>query len=226
MLTQRNGGWPLTMFLTADQLPFFGGTYFPDQPKYGMPGFADLLKRVREFYDQHPDDIRAQGEQLTQALARTTPRPESHPSQFSRAPLDDAEAYFASAFDRDRGGLTGAPKFPHPDSLELLLRRFAAAGDRESLDLATLTLRKMAHGGIYDQVGGGFARYSVDADWAIPHFEKMLYDNAWLLRLYADAWAITRNPLFERVCDETAALGHAGDAVARRRLLLVARCRL
>src|SRR5258706_414050 len=163
MLTQRNGGWPLTMFLTADQLPFFGGTYFPDQPKYGMPGFADLLKRVREFYDQHPDDIRAQGEQLAQALARTTPRPASHPSQFSRAPLDDAEAYFASAFDRDRGGLTGAPKFPHPDSLELLLRRFAAAGDRgreapvrnnTSLDLATLTLRKMAQGGIYDQVGG------------------------------------------------------------------------
>src|SRR5258706_5196176 len=205
MLTQRNGGWPLTMFLTADQLPFFGGTYFPDQPKYGMPRFPDLLKRVREFYDQHPDDIRAQGEQLAQALARTTPRPASHPSQFSRAPLDDAEAYFASAFDRDRGGLTGAPKFPHPDSLELLLRRFAAAGDRESLDLATLTLRKMAQGGIYDQVGGGFARYSVDADWAIPHFEKMLYDNAWLLRLYADAWSITRNPLFERVCDETAA---------------------
>ena len=215
MLTQRNGGWPLTMFLTPEQLPFFGGTYFPDKPRYGMPGFPDLIRRVREFYDQHPDDIREQGEQLAQALARTAPQAASHPSQFSRAPLDDAAAYFASAFDRDRGGLTGAPKFPHPDSLEFLLRRFAASGDRRgreapardttALELATLTLRKMAHGGIYDQVGGGFARYSVDADWAIPHFEKMLYDNAWLLRLYADAWAITRNPLFERICDETAA---------------------
>ena len=120
------------------------------------------------------------------------------------APLDDAAQYLAQAFDSVEGGFSGAPKFPHPDTIELLLRRFAALGDPAALERATLTLRKMAEGGIYDQVGGGFARYSVDERWAIPHFEKMLYDNGWLMRLYADAWAITREPLFERVCVETA----------------------
>jgi uncharacterized protein YyaL (SSP411 family) len=205
MLTQRSGGWPLTMFLTPDQLPFFGGTYFPNTQRYGMPAFPDLLQRVRQFYDEHPADIRAQGEQLTAALARTVPDEAAHPSEFSAEPLDLAAQYLKGAFDREHGGFSGAPKFPHPDTLELLLRRYAAKGDREALDLATFTLRKMAEGGIYDQVGGGFARYSVDAEWAIPHFEKMLYDNGWLMRLYADAWAVTREPLFAKVIVETAA---------------------
>ena len=204
MLTQRNGGWPLTMFLTPDQMPFFGGTYFPDRPKYGMPGFGDLLLRVRTFYDENPDDIRAQGEQLVQALARTSPSAAGMPD-FDALPLDEAATYLAHAFDSVEGGFSGAPKFPHPDTIELLMRRFAALGDRASLERALLTLRKMAEGGIFDQLGGGFARYSVDERWAIPHFEKMLYDNGWLLRMYADAWAITRDPLFKRVCEETAA---------------------
>ncbi|MGZ5097844.1 MAG: thioredoxin domain-containing protein [Usitatibacter sp.] len=205
MLTQKNGGWPLTMFLTPDKMPFFGGTYFPNEPRYGMPGFPDLLKRVREFYDTHPDDIREQNAQLAQALSRTQPIGATHPSQLARGPLDAAAEYLKQAFDRKHGGFSGAPKFPHPDTIELLLRRYAAKGDEEALELATFTLRKMAQGGIYDQVGGGFARYSVDDEWAIPHFEKMLYDNGWLLRLYADAWAVTREPLFEKVCVETAA---------------------
>ena len=206
MLTQRNGGWPLTMFLTPDQLPFFGGTYFPNAPRYGMPAFGDLLQRVRHFYDENPGDIRAQGEQLAAALARTVPKvTTTEPALFSAEPLDEAADYLRAAFDREHGGFSGAPKFPHPDTIELLLRRWAATGDPQALELATFTLRKMAQGGLYDQVGGGFSRYSVDAEWAIPHFEKMLYDNAWLLRLYADAWAITRDPLFERVCIETAA---------------------
>jgi uncharacterized protein len=205
MLTQRSGGWPLTMFLTPDQLPFFGGTYFPSEPRYGMPGFPDLLKRVRDFYDKHPDDIREQGAQLATALSRMQPSSQAHPSQLSREPLDAAARFLDEAFDREHGGFSGAPKFPHPDTLELLLRRYASKADREALGLAAFTLRKMARGGIYDQVGGGFARYSVDAQWAIPHFEKMLYDNGWLLRLYADAWAATRDPEFERVCVETAA---------------------
>jgi uncharacterized protein YyaL (SSP411 family) len=206
MLTQRNGGWPLTMFLTPDQLPFFGGTYFPNTPRYGMPGFGDLLQRVRQFYDENPDDIRAQGAQLAEALGRTVPKGAgAGREQFSADPLDEAADYLKAAFDREHGGFSGAPKFPHPDTIELLLRRHAAIGEPEALELATFTLRKMALGGLYDQVGGGFSRYSVDAEWAIPHFEKMLYDNAWLLRLYADAWSITRDPLFERVCAETAA---------------------
>src|SRR5213083_1908080 len=177
MLTQRNGGWPLTMFLTPDQLPFFGGTYFPNTPRFGMPGFGDLLKRVRHFYDENPDDIRAQGEQLSAALARTAPRGAAEPAEFSGDPLDAAADYLAAAFDREHGGFSGAPKFPHPDTIELLLRRYAALGEPQALELATFTLRKMAEGGIYDQVGGGFARYSVDDRWTIPHFEKMLYDN-------------------------------------------------
>jgi uncharacterized protein YyaL (SSP411 family) len=203
LLTQRNGGWPLTMFLTPDQLPFFGGTYFPDRPKYGMPGFGDLLERVRAFYDENPADIRSQGEQLVQALGRMSPRA-TGVTELSAAPLDEAAAYLAEAFDSVEGGFSGAPKFPHPDTIELLLRRYAALGDPSALERATLTLRKMAEGGIYDQVGGGFARYSVDDRWAIPHFEKMLYDNGWLIRLYADAWAVTRDALFEKVCAETA----------------------
>jgi uncharacterized protein YyaL (SSP411 family) len=206
LLTQRTGGWPLTMFLTPDQLPFFGGTYFPNVPRYGMPGFPDLLQRVRAFYDENPDDIRQQGEQLAQALARMQPRSAAGDAPaLTRAPLDLAVEFVRQAFDREYGGFSGAPKFPHPDSIELLLRRYADSGDPEALELATFTLSKMAAGGIYDQVGGGFARYSVDAEWTIPHFEKMLYDNGWLLRLYADAWAVTRDPLFARVCDETAA---------------------
>jgi len=205
LLTQRNGGWPLTMFLTPDQLPFFGGTYFPSTPRYGMPGFPDLIRRVREFYDSHPNDVRAQGEELAQALARMQPGRGAHPSSFSREPLEAANEFLGQALDRVNGGFSGAPKFPHPDTIEFLLRRYASSKDIDALESAVLTLRKMAEGGIYDQLGGGFARYSVDAVWAIPHFEKMLYDNAWLLRLYADAWAITRDPLFERICSETAA---------------------
>ena len=203
MLTQRSGGWPLTMFLTPDQLPFFGGTYFPSAPRYGMPGFPDLLQRVRRFYDEHPDDIRKQGAEVARALQSTQPRGPAHPSQLDGKPIDEAVHYLKQAFDRVNGGFSGAPKFPHPDTLELLMRRFASHGDREALELATFTLTRMAMGGIYDQIGGGFARYSVDAQWEIPHFEKMLYDNGWLLRLYADAWTLTRAPLFERVVKET-----------------------
>jgi len=164
LLTQRNGGWPLTMFLTPDQLPFFGGTYFPSTPRYGMPGFPDLIRRVREFYDSHPSDVRAQGEELAQALARMQPGRGAHPSSFSRAPLEAANEFLGQALDRVNGGFSGAPKFPHPDTIEFLLRRYASSKDIDALESAVLTLRKMAEGGIYDQLGGGFARYSVDAE--------------------------------------------------------------
>jgi uncharacterized protein len=205
MLTRRNGGWPLTMFLTADQVPFFGGTYFPNTARHGMPGFPDLLKRVRQFHDQNPADIQETGRQLAEALARMDPVPAPGTEPWSREPLDDAADQLMEAFDHEHGGFTGAPKFPHPDMVELLLRRHGRdRRDEEALRMAAFTLRRMAEGGIYDQVGGGFARYSTDAEWAIPHFEKMLYDNGWLLRIYADAYAVTREPLFESVCMETA----------------------
>ena len=205
MLTQRNGGWPLTMFLTPDQVPFFGGTYFPKTARYGLPGFPDLLQRVREYYDGSGDEIREQNAQLVAALARTGPKAGAHASDLSSAPLDAAFEFLRETFDAEYGGFGGAPKFPHPDSIELLLRRFAAKADREALRMATHTLARMAEGGIFDQLGGGFARYSVDDEWAIPHFEKMLYDNGWLMRLYADAWALTREPLFQRAVAESAA---------------------
>jgi uncharacterized protein len=204
MLTGRNGGWPLTMFLTPDQLPFYGGTYFPNVQRYGMPAFPDLLKRVRAFYDQHPGEVREQGAELSAALARTSPGG-AHLTELGAEPLDAAADALAHSFDARHGGFGGAPKFPHPDSIELLLHRYASRGDERALEMAVLTLRRMAEGGIYDQLGGGFARYSVDERWAIPHFEKMLYDNGWLLGLYADAWTLTREPLFARVCDETCA---------------------
>jgi len=209
MLTQRSGGWPLTMFLTPDQVPFFGGTYFPKTQRYGMPAFPDLLQRVREYYDAHPEEIREQKQQIAAALERTQPRAQEREVELTREPLDLAYEQLAESFDAENGGFHGAPKFPHAETIDFLLRRHAAEPDtpfgRRALEMANVTLTRMAQGGICDQVGGGFARYSVDASWTIPHFEKMLYDNAWLLRVYADAWAITRDDLYARVCEETAA---------------------
>src|SRR4051794_2903735 len=144
MITQRNGGWPLTMFLTPDQLPFFGGTYFPNVSRYGMPAFPDLLKRVRQYYDEHRDDARANGEQVVDALARSLPRGAAHAADFDGEPLDAAAEQLADSFDAVNGGFSGAPKFPHPDSIELLVRRWARTGDRAALEQATFTLRKMA----------------------------------------------------------------------------------
>ena len=205
MLTQRNGGWPLTMFLAADQVPFFGGTYFPKTARYGLPGFGDLLVRVRAFHDEKRGDIDQQRGELLAALVRTQPQSGALPASFESAPLDGLIAFLGVAFDRELGGFGAAPKFPHPDSIGACLRHFAATGDANALHMATFTLAKMAEGGIFDQLGGGFARYSVDEEWAIPHFEKMLYDNGWLIGLYADAWALTKDPLFKRTVEETAA---------------------
>src|SRR5689334_12696379 len=137
LLTQRTGGWPLTMFLTPDQLPFFGGTYFPSTPRYGMPGFPDLLQRVRAFYDEHPGDIRAQGEQLAQALSRMQPPAGGSTSDFSPDLLDAADEFLRQSFDPENGGFHGAPKFPHPDTIELMLRRYAARKDVDALERAT-----------------------------------------------------------------------------------------
>jgi hypothetical protein len=205
MLTQRAGGWPLTMFLTPDQVPFFGGTYFPKVPRYGLPGFVDLMRRVRAYHDEKRGDIEAQNGELVAALSRMQPRSGAHPSEFSDAPLAEAIATHEGNFDRERGGFGRAPKFPHPDAIEACLRHHARTGDARALEMATTTLARMAAGGLFDQLGGGFARYSTDDDWAIPHFEKMLYDNGQLVRLYADAWAITGEALFARAVEETAA---------------------
>jgi uncharacterized protein len=205
MLTQRNGGWPLTMFLTPDQIPFFGGTYFPKTPRYNLPGFPEILTRVATFYRTHRLDLAKQNASLQSALDDMLPVPQAE--TLAAAPLAQALADLAERFDPTNGGFGGAPKFPHPTELEFCLRRNASGtgADAQALHIATHTLRKMADGGIYDQLGGGFARYSVDQHWSIPHFEKMLYDNGPLLRLCADAWVITHEPRFAAVVAETAA---------------------
>jgi uncharacterized protein YyaL (SSP411 family) len=201
MLTRRGGGWPLTMFLSPDGTPFFGGTYFPKEPRYGLPGFADLCQRVTEAYRDRRADITAQAAEVREALADTVPEPAATAVAFDAAPLAAAEALLARGFDSRYGGFGGAPKFPHPTDLAFLLSR----GDEASRQMALTTLTRMSEGGIYDQIGGGFCRYSVDERWEIPHFEKMLYDNAPLLALCADAWAQSGDPLYARVADETAA---------------------
>ncbi len=204
MLAQRPGGWPLTMFLTPDGAPFFGGTYFPKEPRYNLPGFPQLLERVAQIYREHRDEIGRQNETILASFESMQPGAPAHHSELSAAPIAAALRSLKASFDSRYGGFGGAPKFPHPADLEFCLRRSTAAGDGAAERVATYTLERMALGGIYDQIGGGFSRYSVDAQWQIPHFEKMLYDNGPLLRLYSDAWAVTRNPLFARVAEETA----------------------
>ncbi|MBL8519857.1 MAG: thioredoxin domain-containing protein [Betaproteobacteria bacterium] len=210
LLTQRNGGWPLTMFLTADTTPFFGGTYFPKTARYGLPGFGDLLTRVAQYHREQPDEIRAQNGRLQQALAaQHAVAPPA--GALDRAPLEQGWREMHASFDPHWGGFGQAPKFPHPEMIEFCLRRAALQHDDEARHVACHTLEMMCRGGLFDQVGGGFARYSVDAEWAIPHFEKMLYDNGPLLRLLGDAHRITRDgrqqALFRRCAVATAEWG-------------------
>lgn len=201
MLAQRPGGWPLTMFLTPDGTPFFGGTYFPKQARHGLPGLPDLLERVAGAFRERRADIEAQNREVVAALERTLPQAGEGESDFNTDILAQAMAELDSSFDRRRGGFGGAPKFPRPGDLDFLLRRHAASGDRDAREMALSTLTRMAEGGIHDQLGGGFYRYSVDATWTIPHFEKMLYDNGQLLGLYADAWNLDRHPLFAQAAE-------------------------
>ena len=210
LLTQRSGGWPLTVFLTPDDhAPFFAGTYFPPEPRHGMPSFRELMQRIVDFLGEHREDILRQNSSLIDALA-TINRSDSHAAMINSQPLDVVRQQLEQSFDERHGGFGEAPKFPRPTNIESLLRhwdgtREAGMADRRSLHMAVFTLEQMAQGGMYDQLGGGFCRYSVDDRWMIPHFEKMLYDNGALLALYAEAWAITGNALFRRVCEQTAA---------------------
>ncbi|MDP1957215.1 MAG: thioredoxin domain-containing protein [Rhodocyclaceae bacterium] len=201
MLTGRHGGWPLTMFLAPDGTPFFGGTYFPKEARYGLPGFVGLCRQVADIWRTRRDDVAAQNSELCRALAEQT-AVATGPARLDASPGAAFCAMLLHNFDPDWGGFGGAPKFPHPTDLAFLLSR---PNDPAAHEAALFTLRRMAVGGIYDQLGGGFCRYSVDEQWEIPHFEKMLYDNGPLLGLYADAWAATGAPEFRRVAEATAA---------------------
>ncbi|HEX7250982.1 MAG TPA: thioredoxin domain-containing protein [Burkholderiales bacterium] len=197
MLAQRGGGWPLTMFLSPDGTPFWGGTYFPKSARYGLPGFVEILERIAAVWREQRAAIGEQGEQLRLAFARLQPRPARGGTALDAEPVHAALEALRASFDPRHGGFGGAPKFPHPTDLELCLRQGETG-------IAATTLLHMCEGGIYDQLGGGFCRYSVDAQWSVPHFEKMLYDNGPLLALLADAWLVTGNAAFARCAGDTA----------------------
>ena len=204
LLTQRAGGWPLTVFLTPDtQVPFFAGTYFPLTPRYQMPAFKDVLRYIAKFYHDNKQALAEQNQSLLNTLESLVPKTYSDGVEFNTLPIQNAVNNIKMDFDRSNGGFGAAPKFPHPMYLELLLQQ--SLQDKSLLSMVVTSLIKMAEGGLYDQLGGGFYRYSVDAEWRIPHFEKMLYDNAQLLSLYAQAYVVTRNPLFLRIAQETGA---------------------
>ena len=210
LITQRGGGWPLTMFLDGDdQRPFFGGTYFPKEARYGMPAFGDLLKKIAAYYADNRDDVRQQSARLLEVFDRIEPAPADADKAFDDGPLAKARETFEQTFDREFGGFGAAPKFPHPTTLDRLLRHWRntandAEPDVEALFMAALTLARMAEGGLFDHVGGGFYRYSVDRHWQIPHFEKMLYDNGPLLAIFAQASIATGEALFAAAANATA----------------------
>jgi uncharacterized protein YyaL (SSP411 family) len=203
-----HGGWPLNVFLTPEQVPFYGGTYFPPSERPGMPAWTQVLQAIAETWRERKDEIRAGGEQLRERLGGgATLQPSHEPIQAGA--LDEAVAQLRASFDSVQGGFGGAPKFPQAPMLEFLLARALARAPEEGeptgaeAQMALFTLRAMASGGIHDQVGGGFHRYAVDATWTVPHFEKMLYDNALLARAYLHGYRLSDDPELARVCRDT-----------------------
>jgi uncharacterized protein YyaL (SSP411 family) len=196
----EQGGWPLTMFLTPDGAPIWGGTYFPPTARYGRPAFTDVLREIARIFHEEPAKVDHNRGLLLQRLSRPA---DAGSVPLDRSLLDQAAERLLGLMDRTRGGVRGAPKFPQASLLKLLWRAGTRSGQPDRHDAVLLTLRNIANGGIYDHVGGGFARYSVDDRWLVPHFEKMLYDNAQLIELLAHAYAETRDPVFRVRIDET-----------------------
>jgi hypothetical protein len=196
------GGWPMSVFLTPDLEPFFGGTYFPPQDRHGMPGFSRVLSAIAEAYRERRDEVVQQGRQLGTHL-REQLEVQPGRTDVERRQLEGAVTRLAASFDPEHGGFGGAPKFPAPMTLEFLLRAGRRTKDASVLRMVTHTLDRMAAGGIHDQIGGGFARYSTDARWLVPHFEKMLYDNAQLAHAYLEAFRATGEPRYADVARRT-----------------------
>ena len=197
-----HGGWPMTVFLTPDLVPFYGGTYFPPTDRHNLPGFPRVLAAVGDAYRQDPEGVAQTAASVLKELRRMSTTNESSVA-LTVATLDLAYGGIARNYDRRFGGFGAAPKFPAPMTLEFLLRTHLRTSDGAALEMVTETCRRMAEGGIYDQLGGGFHRYSTDARWLVPHFEKMLYDNAQLARLYLHAYQATGEELFRRIAIET-----------------------
>jgi uncharacterized protein YyaL (SSP411 family) len=199
---RRGGGWPLTVFLTPDQEPFWGGTYFPPTPRHGMPGFPEVLLGVAEAYNNEHHQV-LQNTQKVKAGLRQIASPQPSTDPLTEELLDGAVKDLGAFYEPVNGGFGDAPKFPTPPPFHVLLRQFARTKDQQALDMTLHSLWKMTAGGIYDHLGGGFHRYSTDGQWLVPHFEKMLYDNAQLVRLYLDGWRLSREPRFKQVVEET-----------------------
>jgi uncharacterized protein YyaL (SSP411 family) len=201
MLTGR-GGWPMTTFLTPDGKPFYGGTYFPPEDRHGMPGFPRILTGVAQAYREKTQDVEKSVNQILTALQRMSESQETERA-FSPDAIGKCAEQISRAYDSDHGGLGQAPKFPNAGVYELFLRHSYRSKSQRYLDMVLHTLTKMGQGGIYDHLGGGFHRYSVDAKWLVPHFEKMLYDNAQLVRIYSQVYCVTKEPFYKQVVDET-----------------------
>ncbi len=205
LLTQRPGGWPLNVVISPhDFVPFFAGTYFPKQARHGLPGFVEVLERVTDYYTNHKHRLSEHGIAVKNAFSQIEAGSRSHGDVGSEA-LDHAFGQLSGQYDPVHGGFGSAPKFPHPTNLEVCLRHWARCrgSDPRGLQIVRHTLKSMAEGGIYDQLGGGFCRYSVDDRWTIPHFEKMLYDNAQLLPLLADTWLASGDDIFREIAVAT-----------------------
>jgi uncharacterized protein YyaL (SSP411 family) len=196
------GGWPLNAFLTSDGVPFFGGTYWPSDDRMGMPSFRKVLEAVADTYREKRNEVLENGEQIKEYLDRASSSTDQS-GELTPDVLSAAAAALARQFDGEHGGFGGAPKFPQPSVLEFLLRHHRTTADDRSARMIRLTLDKMAAGGMYDQIGGGFHRYAVDAIWLVPHFEKMLYDNAQLARTYLDAYRLFDEPEYARIATDT-----------------------
>jgi uncharacterized protein len=195
------GGWPLTVFLTPEGKPFYGGTYFPPQDRHGLPGLPVVLNMVAKSYKENREQIETVSSKLVEILSGIGK--DSVPQMVTRDIIERAYYYYKTSFDAVNGGFSSAPKFPQALILDFLLRYYHHTEDKEALDMVELTLDKMARGGIYDHLGGGFHRYSVDDQWMVPHFEKMLYDNALLSRIYLDAFLVTHKPEYKHIVEGT-----------------------
>ena len=199
----RQGGWPMTVFLTPDLKPFFGGTYYPPEDRYGRPGFPKVMYAVIEAYNDKNDQVLEQADQITAQLNQMSNLVSSHDQELTEELMTKAFQHYRSQFDSQYGGFGNAPKFPPSMGLPFLLRYWHHSGNVNALEMVELTLQKMARGGMYDQLGGGFHRYSTDARWLVPHFEKMLYDNAQLVVAYFEAYQATQNSFYLDIATET-----------------------
>lgn len=200
------GGWPMTVILTPDGRPFYSGTYFPPTPRYGMPSFTQVLQGIAQAWETRREEVEESAKSITGHLSQTAGvilNADSEQSRLDNDVFAQALNVLLQSFDSKLGGFGSAPKFPPSMTLEFLLRMYLQRGDTMALHMAEQTLKMMASGGLYDQIGGGFARYSTDAEWLVPHFEKMLYDNALLARVYLHAYQITNKPLYRRITEET-----------------------